>query len=133
MKNIIGILSICFIICLSNEAFSQPFNVPKGFTYMGDAEYLCSADDKAEAIDICLKVYDFYDVKMDKFNVDRDSKVLMFRYFKSDRRNHVYILFAIEYKDDYDVVLREIKDKDKYFFSYDDYDGYKYDLIYRKL
>ena len=72
-------------------------------------------------------------VKMDDFDVEENSKVLMFRYFKSDRRNHVYILFAIEYKDDYDVVLREIKDKDKYFFSYDDYDGYTYDLIYRKL
>jgi len=129
MKNLILIIVFMF----STNLIAQPFNVPKGFTYMGDAEYLCRADDKAEAIDICLKVYDFYDVNMDKFNVDKDSKVLMFRYFKSDRRNHIYILFAIEYKEDYDVVLREIKDKDTYFFSYDDYDGYSYDLIYRKL
>ena len=133
MKNVIKILSICFIICLSNKAFSQPFNVPKGFTYMGDEEYLCRADNKTEAIDICLKVYDFYDVKTDDFDVEENSKVLMFRYFKSDRRNRIYVLFAVEYKDDYDVVLREIKDKDTYFFSYDDYDGYTYDLIYRKL
>lgn len=133
MKNVIKILSICFIICLSNKAFSQPFNVPKGFTYMGDAEYLCRADNKTEAIDICLKVYDFYDVKMDDFDVEENSKVLMFITFKSDRRNRMYVLFAAEYKDDYDVVLREIKDKDTYFFSYDDYDGYTYDLIYRKL
>lgn len=129
MKNLI----LMMVLMFSTNLIAQPFNVPKGFTYMGDAEYLCRADDKAEAIDICLKVYDFYDVNMDKFNVDKDSKVLMFRYFKSDRRNHMYILFAIEYKDDYDVVLREIKDKDTYFFSYDDYDGYTYDLIYRKL
>jgi hypothetical protein len=100
---------------------------------MGDEEYLCRADNKAEAIDICLKVYDFYDVKMDDFDVEENSKALMFRYFKSDRRNRIYVLFAVEYKDDYDVVLREIKDKDTYFFSYDDYDGYTYDLIYRKL
>lgn len=133
MKNVIKILSICSIICLSNKAFSQPFNVPKGFTYMGDAEYLCRADNKTEAIDICLKVYDFYDVKMDDFDVEENSKVLMFITFKSDRRNRMYALFAVEYKDDYDVVLREIKDKDTYFFSYDDYDGYTYDLIYRKL
>ncbi len=133
MKNVIKILSICFIIFLSNKAFSQPFNVPKGFTYMGDAEYLCRADNKTEAIDICLKVYDFYDVKMDDFDVEENSKVLMFITFKSDRRNRMYALFAVEYKDDYDVVLREIKDKDTYFFSYDDYDGYTYDLIYRKL
>lgn len=133
MKNVIKILSICFIICLSNKAFSQPFNVPKGFTYMGDAEYLCRADKKTEAIDICLKVYDFYDVKMDDFDVEENSKVLMFITFKSDRRNRMYVLFALEYKNDYDVVLREIKDKDTYFFSYDDYDGYTYDLIYRKL
>lgn len=129
MKNLI----LMMVLIFSTNLIAQPFNVPKGFTYMGDAEYLCRADDKAEAIDICLKVYDFYDVNMDKFNVDKDSKVLMFRYFKSDRRNHIYILFAIEYKDDYDVVLREIKDKDTYFFSYDDYDGYTYDLMYRKL
>lgn len=121
------------VLMFNTNLIAQPFNVPKGFTYVGDAEYLCTADDKAEAIDICLKVYDFYDVNMDQFNVDQDSKVLMFRYFNSDRRNHMYILFAIEYKDDYDVVLREIKNKYTYFFSYDDYDGYTYDLIYRKI
>lgn len=129
MKNLILIMVLMF----STNLIAQPFNVPKGFTYMGDAEYLCRTYDKPEAIDICMKVYDFYDVNMDNFNVDENSKVLMFRAFESDRRNHMYVLFSIEYMDGYDVVLREIKDKDTYFFSYDDYDGYTYDLIYRKL
>tara|TARA_R100001510_G_scaffold43854_1_gene40339 strand:- start:257 stop:646 length:390 start_codon:yes stop_codon:yes gene_type:complete len=129
MKNLILIMVLIF----STNLIAQPFNVPKGFTYMGDAEYLCRAHDKSEAIEICLHVYDFYEVNMNEFSVDKDSKVLMFRYFESDRKNHVYILYAIEYKDEYDVVLREIKDKDTYLFSYDDYDGYTYDLIYRRL
>lgn len=120
------------VLIFSTNSIAQTFNVPKGFKCMGDSEYLCIADDKDEAIDICSKVYDFYDVNMDQFDVNKNSKVLIFKYLNSDRRNHVYILFAIEHKDDYDVVLREIKDKDTYFFSYDDYDGYTYDLIYRK-
>ena len=133
MKNTIEILSICFIICLSNEAFSQPFNVPRGFTYTGDSKYIKSFDNKSGAIDECRKVYEFYNVKTDGFDIDEKSKVLTFVFFNSDRRNHMYVLYAVKNMEEYDVVLSEIKDKDTYFFSYDDYDGYSYDLIYRKL
>ena len=68
------------VLMFSTNSIAQPFNVPKGFTYMGDSEYLWRADDKAEAIDICSKVYDFYDVNMNEFDIDKNSKVLIFKY-----------------------------------------------------
>tara|TARA_R110002074_G_scaffold72085_2_gene166234 strand:- start:62 stop:451 length:390 start_codon:yes stop_codon:yes gene_type:complete len=129
MKNLILIMVFMF----STNLIAQPFNVPRGFTYTGDSKYIKSFDNKSEAIDECRNVYEFYGVKTDDFDINENSKVLIFVFFDSDRRNHMYVLYAVKYMEEYDVVLTEIKNKDTYFFSYDDYDGYTYDLIYRKL
>lgn len=121
------------VFMFSTNLIAQPFNVPRGFTYTGDSKYIKSFDNKSEAIDECRNVYEFYGVKTDDFDINENSKVLIFVFFDSDRRNHMYVLYAVKYMEEYDVVLTEIKNKDTYFFSYDDYDGYTYDLIYRKL
>ena len=121
------------VFMFSTNLIAQPFNVPRGFTYTGDSKYIKSFDNKSEAIDECRNVYEFYGVKTDDFDINENSKVLIFVFFDSDRRNHMYVLYAVKYMEEYDVVLTEIKNKDTYLFSYDDYDGYTYDLIYRKL
>lgn len=121
------------VFMFSTNLIAQPFNVPRGFTYTGDSKYIKSFDNKSEAIDECRNVYEFYGVKTDDSDINENSKVLIFVFFDSDRRNHMYVLYAVKYMEEYDVVLTEIKNKDTYFFSYDDYDGYTYDLIYRKL
>ena len=121
------------VFMFSTNLIAQPFNVPRGFTYTGDSRYIKSFDNKSEAIDECRNVYEFYGVKTDDFDINENSKVLIFVFFDSDRRNHMYVLYAVKYMEEYDVVLTEIKNKDTYFFSYDDHDGYTYDLIYRKL
>ena len=121
------------VFMFSTNLIAQPFNVPRGFTYTGNSKYIKSFDNKSEAIDECRNVYEIYGVKTDDFDINENSKVLIFVFFDSDRRNHMYVLYAVKYMEEYDVVLTEIKNKDTYFFSYDDYDGYTYDLIYRKL
>ena len=121
------------VFMFSTNLIAQPFNVPRGFTYTGNSKYIKSFDNKSEAIDECRNVYEFYGVKTDDSDINENSKVLIFVFFDSDRRNHMYVLYAVKYMEEYDVVLTEIKNKDTYFFSYDDYDGYTYDLIYRKL
>ena len=112
------------VFMFSTNLIAQPFNVPRGFTYTGDSKYIKSFDNKSEAIDECRNVYEFYGVKTDDFDINENSKVLIFVFFDSDRRNHMYVLYAVKYMEEYDVVLTEIKNKDTYLFSYDDYDGY---------
>ena len=128
MRNVILIVLIMF----STNLISQKFDVPDGFKWTDKNEYLLMTGSKSEAISVCLNVYDFYSVIKSDLIINEKSKVPVFTHFRSDKKNHVYVLYAIEYRDGYDVVIRDIRDRDTYFFTIDDHDGHEYNLTYRK-
>jgi len=49
-----------------------------------------------------------------------------------DKRSKVLIIYCIRYKDNYDVVVKEIEDKTQYFFSIEEENGEVIDLFYSK-
>lgn len=131
MKNTIKILIPLLII--STNLMSQKFDVPDVFEYTKIDDYLRVSKSKKDAIAVCMNVYNFYNLNTLDLQVDNESVVPVFTSFDSKKKNHVIVLFVMTYNNMYYVVLREIKDKDFYFFTYKDYDGYSYDLMYRKL
>lgn len=131
MKNTIKILIPLLII--STNLMSQKLDVPDGFKYTKVGDYLKVSKSKEEAIAVCMNVYNFYNLNTLDLQVNNESVVPVFTSFDSKKKNHVVVLFVMNYNNMYDVVLREIKDKDFYFFTYKDYDKYTYDLWYREL
>mgnify|MGYP003639073809 FL=1 len=128
MRNVILIVLIMF----STNLMSQKFDVPDGFMYTEVGDYIKQSKNKDKAIEVCIDVYNFYKLNTLDLYVDNESVVPVFTSFDSKKKNYVIVLFVIEYNRMYDVVLREIKDKDFYFFTYTDHDGYEYNLTYRK-
>ena len=131
MKNTIKILIPLLII--STNLMSQKFDVPDVFEYTKIDDYLRVSKSKKDAIAVCMNVYNFYNLNTLDLQVDNESVVPVFTSFDSKKKNHVIVLFVMTYNNMYDVVLREIKDKDFYFFTHKDYDKYTYDLWYREL
>lgn len=61
------------------------------------------------------------------------SKVPIFWYSLDDNgRNKAMIFYCIKYGDGYDVVVKQIKNKDTYFFSIEEDNGEVIDLFYAK-
>ena len=127
MKNLILIL----MMTVSFGSMAQ--SVLDRFTWTERKDYLCIVETKEQAIGLCARVMDLYYTGLTDLKIYEDSKVPVFWARKHpEKKNKAIVIYCIAYKGEYDVVFKEIKDKDTYFFTYDDYDGTSYELYYRK-
>lgn len=128
------ILIVWMLILTSIDTHSQNYDVPSGFKWTDKKEYLYIAKSKDLAIDKCKEVFNMHsDMDIDNVSVYEGSKVPVF-WYTIDKMNKklVTIIYCIEYGDGYDVVVKQIKNKDTYFFSIEENDGEVIDLFYVK-
>jgi len=103
------------------------------FTWTERKDYVCIVETKEQAIGLCSRVMDLYYTGLTDLKIYEDSKVPVFWARKHpEKKNKAIVIYCIAYKGEYDVVFKEIKDKETYFFTFDDYDGTSYELYYRK-
>ena len=131
MKNIKAIT--VFTLLIFNSLISYQQSVLDRFVWTDKKEYLCVVETKEQAIGLCARVMDLYYTGLTDLEIYEDSKVPVFWARKHpEKKNKAIVIYCIAYKDEYDVVFKEIKDKETYFFTFDDYDGTTYELHYRK-
>jgi len=127
MKNVILIL----ILATSFGSVSQ--SILDRFEYTNKKEYLCIVDNKKDAIDMCYQLYELNYGLESNNEIVNDSKVPIFWVMvHPDTKSKVVVIYCISHQGEYDVVYKQMKNKDTYFFSFEDYDGETYDLIYNK-
>ena len=133
MKTFNRITLIIFCISFIFTTNAQDFLKTNGFKWTDKKEYLCIVNSKKEAIQLCTKVLFEYSDFKEQPNVYELSKVPVFWWVKHpDKRSKVLIIYCIRYKDNYDVVVKEIEDKTQYFFSIEEENGEVIDLFYSK-
>lgn len=133
MKTFNRITLIIFCISLASTSNAQDFLKTNGFKWTDKKEHLCIVNSKKEAIQLCTKVLFEYSDFKEQPNVYEFSKVPVFWWVKHpDKRSKVLIIYCIRYKDNYDVVVKEIEDKTQYFFSIEEENGEVIDLFYGK-
>jgi len=127
MKNLILIL----MMAVSFGSMTQ--SIEDRFVWTDKKEYLCTVDEKDKAIDLCKQLYKLKFGVDSRNKVEHESKVPVFWIMVSpDTKSKIVTIYCIEYNEQYDVVYKESKNKDTYFFSIEDYDGETYDLFYTK-
>ncbi|MGB1453471.1 MAG: hypothetical protein ACPG7H_07795 [Crocinitomicaceae bacterium] len=133
MKTFNRITLIIFFISLIFTTNAQDFLKTNGFKWTDKKEYLCIVNSKKEAIQLCTRVLFEYSDFKEQPNVYELSKVPVFWWVKHpDKPSKVLIIYCIRYKDNYDVVVKEIEDKTQYFFSIEEENGEVIDLFYSK-
>ena len=133
MKTFNRITLIIFCISLIFATNAQDFLKTNGFKWTDKKEHLCIVNSKKEAIQLCTKVLFEYSDYKEQPNVYELSKVPVFWWVKHpDKSSKVLIIYCIRYKDNYDVVVKEIEDKTQYFFSIEEENGEVIDLFYSK-
>ena len=133
MKTFNRIILIIFCISFIFTTNAQDFLKTNGFKWTDKKEYLCIVNSKKEAIQLCTKVLFEYSDFKEQPNVYELSKVPVFWWVKHpDKRSKVLIIYCIRYKENYDVVVKEIEDKTQYFFSIEEDNGEVIDLFYSK-
>ena len=112
---------------------SMTQSIEDRFKWTDKKEYLCTVADKDEAIDLCKQLYELRYGVESKDEILDDSKVPVFWVMiHPETKSKILIIYCIEYHGEYDVVYKHMKNKDTYFFSFEDYDGGTYDLFYTK-
>lgn len=70
---------------------------------------------------------------IETIRVYENSKVPIFWYsLVGNKRKKAMIFYCIKYRDGYDVVIKQIENKDTYFFSVEENNGEVIDLFYAK-
>jgi len=133
MKTIKQITAIALLLVLSSTTHSQNFLEDNGFKWTDKNEFLSVVNSKEEAIELCTELMRQYSNREKPLKIYELSKVPVFWWVKHpEKRSKVLIIYCIKYKDGYDVVLKEIKNKSKYFFSVDEDNGEIIDFYYTK-
>jgi len=133
MKTFNRITLIIFCISFIFTTNAQDFLKTNGFKWTDKKEHLCIVNSKKEAIQLCIKVLFEYSDFKEQPNVYELSKVPVFWWVKPPyKSSKVLIIYCIRYKDNYDVVVKEIEDKTQYFFSIEEENGEVIDLFYSK-
>ena len=133
MKTIKQITAIVLLLVLSSATHSQNFLEDNGFKWTDKNEFLSVVNSKEEAIELCTELVRHFSNRERPLKVHELSKVPVFWWVKHpEKRSKVLIIYCIKYKDGYDVVLKEIKNKSKYFFSVDEDNGEIIDFYYTK-
>ena len=119
---------------ISINSICQDYAVPDGFVWTDKEEYLYISKDKEDAIQKCMQAFSMYSsIDVETIKVYEDSKVPIFWYsLDKDVRNKAMIFYCIKYRDGYDVVVKQIKNKDTYLFSVEENNGEVIDLFYAK-
>ena len=122
------------MMTISINSICQDYAVPDGFVWTDKEEYLYISKDKEDAIQKCMQAFSMYSsIDIETIKVYEDSKVPIFWYsLDKDVRNKAMIFYCIKYRDGYDVVVKQIKNKDTYLFSVEENNGEVIDLFYAK-
>lgn len=125
---------LILMMTISINSICQDYAVPDGFVWTDKEEYLYISKDKEDAIQKCMQAFSMYSsIDIETIKVYEDSKVPIFWYsLDEDVRNKAMIFYCIKYRDGYDVVVKQIKNKDTYFFSVEENNGEVIDLFYAK-
>jgi len=125
---------LILMMTISINSICQDYAVPDGFVWTDKEEYLYISKDKEDAIQKCMQAFSMYSsIDVETIKVYEDSKVPIFWYsLDKDVRNKAMIFYCIKYRDGYDVVVKQIKNKDTYLFSVEENNGEVIDLFYAK-
>ncbi len=125
---------LILMMTISINSICQDYAVPDGFKWTDKHEYLHSTDTKDKAIKKCKQAFSMHSsLDVETIMVYENSKVPIFWYsLDEDERNKAMIFYCIKYRDGYDVVVKQIKNKDTYFFSVEEDNGEYLDLFYVK-
>jgi len=125
---------LILMMTISINSICQDYAVPDGFVWTDKEEYLYISKDKEDAIQKCMQAFSMYSsIDIETIKVYEDSKVPIFWYsLDKDVRNKAMIFYCIKYRDGYDVVVKQIKNKDTYLFSVEENNGEVIDLFYAK-
>ena len=132
MKNLKALTVLTVMIFNALISYGQ-VAIEDRFKWTDKKEYLCTVDEKDEAIDLCKKLYKLKYGIPSKNEIQKDSKVPVFWVMiDPDKKSKIVVIYCIYYKGEYDVVYKQMKNEDTYFFSFEDHDGETYDLFYTK-
>jgi hypothetical protein len=122
------------MMTISINSICQNYAVPDGFVWTDKEEYLYISKDKEDAIQKCMQAFSMHSsLDVEKIMVYENSKVPIFWYsLDEDERNKAMIFYCIKYRDGYDVVVKQIKNKDTYFFSIEEDNGEIINIFYAK-
>ena len=134
MKNLKKISSTLLFLVFTTISNAQNYAIPEGFKWTDKQEYLYSTDTKEHAIEKCKEAFSMHSsLDVETIMVYKNSKVPIFWYsLDEDERNKAMIFYCIKYRDGYDVVVKQIKNKDTYFFSVEEDNGEVIDIFYVK-
>jgi hypothetical protein len=125
---------LIMMMTISINSICQNYAVPDGFVWTDKGEYLHSTDTKDKAIKKCKQAFSMHSsLDVEKIMVYENSKVPIFWYsLDEDERNKAMIFYCVKYRDGYDVVVKQIKNKDTYFFSIEEDNGEIINIFYAK-
>ena len=125
---------LILIILLAADVIGQGYSVPDGFRWTDKKEYLKEADTKQNAIDLCKRAFILHGKSdVNKMKVHMQSNVPIFWYIiNPSNKKIVTLIYCIKYKEGYDVIVKQIRNKDTYFFSFEEENGEIIDLFYEK-
>ena len=124
------ILTIMTMISIS--AIGQDIYIPSDYRTLSKGIRLKSFDSKGKAIRSTLHIMDANGYDTTYTDVNRESMVPIFTFMRLDDDSHAIVVYVVEYKDVHDSVFQRIKNKDLYFFTFEESDGSIIDLYYEK-
>ncbi len=125
---------LILMMTISINSICQDYAVPDGFVWTDKEEYLYISKDKEDAIQKCMQAFSMHgtiDIENDKIYMNSNIPIFWTTLDKSSR-NTGMVFFCIKYKDDYDVIVKKVKNKDAYLFSVEESNGEYLDLFYLK-
>ena len=134
MKNLKKITLTLLFLVFTTILNAQNYDVPEGFRWTDKDEYLYISQDKEDAIQKCMQAFSMHgtiDIENDKIYMNSNIPIFWTTIDKSSR-NMGMVFYCIKYKDDYDVIIKRVKNKDTYLFSVKERNGEYLDLFYLK-